>query len=98
MLAERQHGVASVRQLAEIGLSAKAARQRAEVGRYRRLHRGVYGLGAGELADDGRWMAATLACREAALSHTSAARAWGLLDVPEPPVHVTVPEQGRDRK
>lgn len=43
------------------------------------LHRGVYALGHRALREEGRWLAAVLACGPgAALSHESAARLWGM--------------------
>ena len=44
-----------------------------------RLHRGVYAVGHRPLTDEGRWMAAVLACGEGAvLSHQAAGELWGL--------------------
>jgi predicted transcriptional regulator of viral defense system len=60
----------------------------------------VYAVGHDALGNEGRWKAAVLACGEgAALSHTSAAALWGMLDPTAGPVHVTVPSQaGRRRR
>jgi very-short-patch-repair endonuclease len=50
-----------------------------EVGRLRRVHRGVYTVGHRLLSRDGRWMAAVLACgSDAVLSHHAAAALWGI--------------------
>lgn len=79
-IAERQHGVASIRQLRALGLSDEAVRIRVSAGRLHRLHRGVYAVGHRPVSRRGFWMAAVLACGEgAALSHRSAAELWELL-------------------
>lgn len=61
-----------------------------------RLHvvwRGIYALGRPGLSREGRWLAAVLACgAEAALSHGSAARLWGLGDYERGHVEVSVPD------
>jgi hypothetical protein len=78
-LAERQHGVVALRQLVELGLSARAVSHRAARGRLHRIHRGVYAVGHSKLTGYGHWMAAVLACGpNAVLSHRSAAGLWGL--------------------
>lgn len=99
-LAARQHGVISAVQLIATGLSRDAIRRRAEAGRLHRIHRGVYAVGHTRLSNEGRWMAAVLACGEGAvLSHRSAAAHWGLLRARKGPVDVTVPTAaGRSRR
>jgi len=89
-LARRQHGVITLAQLFLVGFSRGAVRQRLAQGWLRRLHRGVFLVGAVEptLA---RAMAATLACGDGALlSHYSAAVLWGLRPSPAEVMHVTV--------
>jgi len=61
-LAGAQHGVVAGRQLAELGLSANAARKRVASGRLHRVHRGVFSVGHALLTQRGRFMAAVLAC------------------------------------
>ena len=61
-LAERQHGVVSRTQLLALGLSAAAIEARVHRGALRRLHRGVYAVAHAALRDEGRWVAAALAC------------------------------------
>ncbi|MGH2991739.1 MAG: type IV toxin-antitoxin system AbiEi family antitoxin domain-containing protein [Solirubrobacterales bacterium] len=79
-LAARQHGVAALAQLRDLGLSASGVRSRVAAGRLHRLHPGVYAVGHPLLSARGRWMAAVLACGpRAVLSHRSAAALWGLL-------------------
>jgi very-short-patch-repair endonuclease len=77
--AGRQHGLITTSQLLTIGVSQSAIGDRVASGRLHRIHRGVYGVGQPTLSDEGRWMAAVLACGEGAfLSHHSAAELWGI--------------------
>jgi very-short-patch-repair endonuclease len=100
VVAERQHGVVSVAQLMEAGLTRNALSGRVKGGRLHRVHRGVYAVGHAGISSHGRWMAAALACGEgAALSHRSAAVLWGLLKREERVVDVSVPgDGGRKRR
>jgi very-short-patch-repair endonuclease len=78
-------------QLQALGLSARAIRHRAAVGRLRRLGRGVYSIG--HVTDESRWIAAVMGIGgTAALSHRSAAALWGLR--PDPRTVVDVPVVG----
>ncbi|HWO47806.1 MAG TPA: type IV toxin-antitoxin system AbiEi family antitoxin domain-containing protein [Solirubrobacterales bacterium] len=99
-IAARQHGVVSLRQLEEVGLSRYAVARRAEKGQLHRIHRGVYAVGHRGLSLHGRFMAAVLACgKRAVLSHVSAAVLWELLRPVDGPVHVTTPStSGRSRR
>jgi very-short-patch-repair endonuclease len=91
-IAARQHGVVTLRQLEEAGVTREATYKRARRGRLHRLHRGVYAVGHRAPSWPGRWMAAVLASGEGAvLSHHSAAALWKLLKPIEGPVHVSVP-------
>ncbi|HXR31643.1 MAG TPA: type IV toxin-antitoxin system AbiEi family antitoxin domain-containing protein [Solirubrobacterales bacterium] len=95
-LARRQHGVASWRQLLELGLSRDAISHRSASGRLHRLHRGVYAVGHLALSNEGEWMAAVLAAGEGAvLSHASAAALWGLIRPTSQPPEVTVARSSR---
>jgi very-short-patch-repair endonuclease len=79
-LAAHQHGVVSLPQLRDLGLSDKAIHGRLRSGRLHRLYRGVYAVGHTALTPRGRELAAVLACGDGAtLSHESAGHAWGLL-------------------
>lgn len=79
-IAGRQHGVLSLTQLNDCGVDPSGVTRRVAAGRLHRIHRGVYAVGHAALSDEGRWMAAVLACGESAvLSHRSAARLWGIL-------------------
>ena len=62
-IAERQHGAVAARQIALLGLSASALRDRVAGGRLHRVHAGVVALvPPAMLTLKGRIMAATLAC------------------------------------
>ena len=99
-VASRQHGVVTLRQLEEIGLSRYAVAERAKRGRLHRIHRGVYAVGHRGLSLHGRFKAAVLACGDGAvLSHVSAAVLWQLLKPIDGPVHITTPRtSGRARR
>lgn len=89
-LAARQHGRVSIRQLLALGLTRQAVAQRVAAGRLHPEHRGVYLVGHVVTTDDGRAMAAVMACGQGALlADVSAARMWGLVrGSPGPPFHV----------
>ncbi|HYH52873.1 MAG TPA: type IV toxin-antitoxin system AbiEi family antitoxin domain-containing protein [Solirubrobacterales bacterium] len=92
MLAGRQHGVVSIRQLHRLGYSPKAVRRAVGVGRLHRLHHGVYAVGHTNLSLQGRCLAAVLASGpRALLSHYSAGWLLGLVSTRPIPVHVTTP-------
>lgn len=95
-LAARQHGVVSVGQLHEFGLSTAAVHARASVGRLHRVHHGVYAVGHTRLTLRGRWMAAVLAGGEGAvLSHRAALALWDLRPTPSGPIDIAVVAGGR---
>jgi very-short-patch-repair endonuclease len=78
-LAEGQHGVVGRRQLLELGVGPDAIDRRLKLKRLRQVHRGVYTIGHRLLTQEGRWMAAVLACGpNAVLSHRAAAALWGM--------------------
>lgn len=99
-LALRQHGVVTLAQLEEHGVSPSAARSRQGVGRMLRVHRGVYMHGAAPLTAKGLWMAAVLACGpRAALSHRSCGALWDLRGSSGTTIDVTVATRaGRCRR
>lgn len=92
-LAERQHGVVSIRQLTgPLGFSRNKVAYAVSTGHLHRLHRGVYAVGHTHLSVHARCLAAVLACApEALLSHRSAAWLWGLSRLGPLPPHVTTP-------
>jgi predicted transcriptional regulator of viral defense system len=94
-LARRQHGAVSIGQLRAAGLGPHAVSARMERGWLRRLHRGVYAVGALESSLT-RPAAALLAAGDAAaLSHRTAAVIWGVLpERPADPVDITLSMPG----
>lgn len=91
-LAERQHGVATVRQMEALGLSPSGVRKRAAARRLYRVHRAVYAVGRRDLTLEGHRMAAVLACGPGALlSHRAAAAHQGLRPDRRRLTDVTVP-------
>lgn len=92
-LAARQHGVISLKQLGDLGLSARAVQQRAQAGGLHRVHQAVYSIAPPELLSlRGHFMAAVLACGpDAVLSHRSAAHLHGLRRTERQGIDVTVP-------
>ncbi len=103
-VAGRQHGVLSLPQLKSLGLPSSTISDRVRAGRLFRIHRSVYAVGHPNISNEGRWMAAVLACGNgAALSHVSAAGLWGMVGRNQvrngelPPIHVTVPGEGKSR-
>jgi predicted transcriptional regulator of viral defense system len=90
-IAASQHGVISLTQLRELGLSARAVQNRVAIGKLHRIHRGVYAVGHPVLSKEGRWMAAVLACGpDALLSHRSAAALWGIRPTARSRIDVTL--------
>ena len=99
MLAERQHGVVTRRQLIALGLSPKAIKHRLANGRLHGVAGGVYAVGRPVLGRHGRWMAAVLSCGHgAALSHESAAALWGIRDREGARIEVSVPAPRAPRR
>jgi len=98
-IAARQHGVLALFQLLDLGLSARAVRDRVASGRLHRVHHGVYAVGRADIPIKGRWMAAALACGEGAvLSHRSAATLHQLLNAWGGRIEVTVPRRAPIRR
>jgi very-short-patch-repair endonuclease len=61
-IANRQHGVVSLRQLTGAGINRHAVHHRVRIGHLHPIHRGVYAVGHSSLSNEARWMAAVLAC------------------------------------
>jgi very-short-patch-repair endonuclease len=98
-LAEHQHGVATRRQLVEIGLSDDGIGRRVKDGRLWRVHTGVYAVGRPSLTLHGRFSAAVLSCGPgAALSHIAAGVLQGVLKERGPRIDLTVPGSGGRRR
>ncbi|GIK78687.1 MAG: hypothetical protein BroJett022_23770 [Actinomycetes bacterium] len=96
-LAARQHGVVARRQLLAIGVTSDRLNGLARRGHLHRLHRGVYAVGHARISQEGRWLAAVLACVPgAALSHGPAGQLHGIVPRRERfALHVSVPGRGR---
>jgi very-short-patch-repair endonuclease len=97
-IAARQHGVVSISQLRDAGLSADAVWDRSRLGRLHRVHRGVYAVGHRALGFEGRCMAAVLALGDAVLSHRGAAALWRMLPPAAGPIDVSVASRGGRRR
>src|SRR3954470_14069880 len=90
-LAQAQHWVITRRQLLEIGYTPEAIDYRIEVGRLRPIHEGVYAVWRPDLAREGYFIAAVLACGDtAALSHASGGELWEIRPWIPGPIHVSV--------
>lgn len=75
----RQHGVVARWQLNEARLSDDAIGYRVRIRALERVYQGVFKYPGAMLCQEGRWMAALLACGTGSvLSHRSAAQVWGL--------------------
>lgn len=77
VLADRQNGVVSHRQLIALGYTHKVIRGLVAYGFLQPLFKGVYAVGRRQVTPNGYRMAAVLACKPPAyLSHFSAAAVW----------------------
>jgi hypothetical protein len=95
---EHLHGVASMAELRACGLGRGAIEDRLKKRRLFRKYHGVYAVGRPDLTIWGERRAIVLACGTgAALSHRSAAAAWGLRPQNAGPWAVTVPSARRVR-
>jgi predicted transcriptional regulator of viral defense system len=98
-LAKQQHDVITRRQLLALGFSEKAIKHRLANGRLHRIRAGVYAVGRPSLTQNGRWMAAVLACGDGAvLSHSSAAALWRIGIEDRSPIEVSLPSSSYRRR
>ena len=98
-LIRRQHGVVSADQVLAAGLTRKGIHHRLRSGRLHLLMPGVYAVGRPRVSRKGWWMAAVLRCGEgSAISHASAAYAWGILPFAAGPTDVSVPVPRQPRE
>ena len=88
-----RHRLIRTDQLRDLGVSPSTTTRWVKRGRLRREHQGVYIYGGGELSQDGKFLAATLAIGDdAVVSHIAAAIGCGYWPHGTPPqVDVTVP-------
>ena len=97
-LAALQHGVAALWQLERLGFSRSRVQTGLMNARLHRLYLGVYSLGHTALSDDGRRMAAVLACGPGAhLSHLWGAALHGIRATPRGIPEISVPWTSRRR-
>jgi very-short-patch-repair endonuclease len=90
-LARRQHGVVTARQLLDAGVGPNAVTAKVERGWLRRIHRGVYVVGALESELTAPTAALAAYGRKAVISHRTAAVLWRLLPPrPDDPVDITL--------
>ena len=95
-LLRHQQGVITRGQALDAGLTDKAITVRLRSGRWQRLQTGVYATFSGEPPRNAQlWAAVLRAGPGAALSHQTAAELYGLLAVPAPVIHVTIPGDRR---
>ena len=98
-MAEAQHGIATRRQLRELGFSSDSIQRYLAVGRLHPLHAGVYSVGHRLLTLKGRWMAAVLACGDGAMmSHRDAGAHWGISALGVGDIDVLVPGRRRSSR
>jgi very-short-patch-repair endonuclease len=95
--ADGQHGVISREQLSGIGISRNEIWRGVESGRLYRIFHAVYAIGRPKVDEQGRLMAAALACGDGAvISHRSAGMLLGLIDRGPAVIDVIAPpERGR---
>lgn len=99
-IASRRHGVITRAELLDAGIPSSTARDWATSGRIHRLHRGVFTVVPPVLlSQEGRWLAAVLACGVGAvLSHGAAAQLLGILPRRNRPgIHVSLLDRRRIR-
>jgi Transcriptional regulator, AbiEi antitoxin len=95
-IANRQHGVVTRAQLLAAGVSAKEITTRVESGVLLREHHGVYRVGHRAPSTEATYLAAILACGEAAvLSGRAAGHVHGILKGRAPRPEVTAPTARR---
>jgi very-short-patch-repair endonuclease len=96
VVAARQHGLITTRQLLDLGFSERAITRMVLKGHLHRVHRGVYAVGHTALTLHGRWLAAVLACGpDAVLSHHAAAALHELRTNPTGLIDVTAQHKRR---
>ena len=99
-IASRRHGVITLKELLATGVPASTVRDWVAASRLHRVHRGVFAVVPPVLlSQEGRWLAAVLACGHgAALSHGAAAQLIGIISRrARPGLHVSVVDRRRIR-
>ena len=96
MLLSAQAGVVTHAQAREHGFSARQIEFRAESGKWRRIHRGIYTTFTGKPPREAQlWAALLWAGKGAMISHETAAELQGLAEEQSETIHVTVPSSRR---
>jgi very-short-patch-repair endonuclease len=92
---ETQAGAITRAQALHCGWSSSAIAHQLAVGRWQRLHHGIYAVFSGPVPREcHRWSAILRAGADAVLSHETAAELIGLCE-PSPSIHVTIPSGRR---
>lgn len=91
-LASRQHGLITLLQALEIGLSRSAVNRVVASGHWERVRRGVFRLGGTQSSWIQTLMAATLTARGVA-SGRAAGFLWGLDGISQPRLEITIPRE-----
>jgi Protein of unknown function (DUF559) len=95
-IAERQWGVVKRSQLHEAGVASNTIDRWLHTRRLHRLYPGIYAVGRRSLRIEGRLAAALFYAGEgAALSHTTAAWWWGLMEARPPIIDISAPRAAR---
>jgi len=95
-IADLQHGVLNVTQLAQLGLDPSTLKRRCAAGSLVRIHRGVYSADRRTLTTEGHWLAAVLATQpHSLLAGRSALACWEALPHETSPAHVVSPRRLR---
>ena len=98
IIARRQHGLITTRQLMALGFTSQGINRRVQAGRLHRIHRGVYAVGHTVLIPNAYRHAAVLTVGDGALaSHTTAAAIWGVRQTTTGRHHVTTTTDIRSR-
>jgi hypothetical protein len=95
----RQDGVLTIGQAVEAGMTAESVRNHIRAGRWRVLHRGVYGAFNGTATRRAElWGALLRAGPDAVLSHQTAAELYGLHSERSRLIHLTVPHDSNPER
>jgi very-short-patch-repair endonuclease len=99
-IAARQHGIVSRGQLLDLGFAGSTIHGWLRAGHLHRLHLGVYSVGHTLVNQEGRWLAAILACGPGSfLSHGPAGQLQGIVSRRERlALHVSVASSDRRPK
>lgn len=98
-LAAEQRGLVTTEQLRELGFTRGRRESWLRSGRLHPVYRGVYALGRPMLSQQGRWLAAVLACGPGAvLSHRCAGALWEIIVAAGDLVEVSAPRSRDGRR